>query len=471
MVQSQAFVIYLSGPSPEGKFYVGQTGNFERRCRDHRIASGTCPHFHDAVKRFGWDDVKPTIIAQTDIAEEADRLERLFIAKYNALFPHGYNLTLGGRFTTFDPEAKITSFEEAPVERSEIIAAGRARLKSGTCPVCGPESFMRPCHNCGVHQEFAKSVLGHYLEQEEESDYSIPADSKIRKALRESFDADFLIKIQKSRLGVRKIEEVLPVVAAEYAKRLWPYIKQSLKREILVGRKLPSFTLGRFIPVPGNRTEAVTKMSVERLLRRHRKELGSDSLSNIEVFTKAFDYYAKSERRSNAVRATLLERGASTLEIEEAIAERNLLQKIESINRQERYPEEVQKEKPIWKPGDPISFELRISEPTEEELQIQAANLFADGLHHLSIIDKKPVIIVTHTSVNPWKIISFRSLPERRSFIEGMLALDPKTRLEKIQNLTSGENGLLVSDFILPEKKNIESDSSEPTPEKPETHD
>lgn len=439
MVQSQAFVIYLSGPSTEGKFYVGQTGNFERRCRDHKIASGTCPHFHKAIKRFGWDNLKPTIIAQTDIGEEADRLERLFIAKYNALFPHGYNLTLGGRFTTFNPEAKITSFEEALVERNEIVAAGRARLKSGTCPVCGTESFMRPCHTCGVHHEFAKSVLGHYLEQEEEFDYSIPADSKIRKALRESFDADFLIKIQKSRLGVRKIDEVLPVVAAEYAKRLWPYIKQSLKREILVGRKLPSFTLGRFIPFPGNRTEALTAMSVERLLRRHRKELGSNSLSNIEVFTKAFDYYAKSERRSNAVRATLLERGASTLEIEEAIAECNLLHKIESRNRQERCSEEAQNEKPIWKTGNPIGFELRISEPAKEELHIQVTNLFADGLRHLTIHDGKPSLIIAHSSVNPCKIISFESQSARRSFIEAMLTIEPKKRLREIQNLVAVE--------------------------------
>lgn len=461
MVQSQAFVIYLSGPSPEGKFYVGQTGNFERRCRDHKIASGSCPHFHEAIKRFGWEDLKPAIIAQTDIAEEADRLERLLIAKYNALFPHGYNLTLGGRFSTFDPEAKITSFEEAPVQRAEIVATGHARLKNGTCPVCGPESFMRPCHICGVHHEFAKSVLGHYLEQEEESDYSIPQDSKIRKALRESFDADFLIKIQRSRLGVRKIDEVLPVVAAEYAKRLWPYIEQSLKREILVSKKLPSFTLGRFIPFPGNRTEAQTIMSVERLLRRHRKELGSDSLSNIEVFTKALNYYAKSERRSNAVRTTLLERGASAQEIEEAISDCNLLQKIESRNRRERYPDEAQKERPIWKPGDPIGFELMISEPNEKERQIQAANLFADGLHHLAIINSKPAIIISHCSVNPWKVISFNTLLGRRSFIGAMLELEPQKRLRKIQNLTAQETEIFaIASLALPDKKSIGSDTT-----------
>lgn len=119
-VQTRAFAIYVFGPSPDGRFYVGQTANFVRRYNDHCKAGGECPEFHKALKAFGTDQFPVAIVAETDVAEEADRLERLYITKFNALIPHGYNLTGGGRAARFEPGAKVVGFEEYPLSAKEL---------------------------------------------------------------------------------------------------------------------------------------------------------------------------------------------------------------------------------------------------------------------------------------------------------------------------------------------------------------
>ena len=65
----------------------------------HRQKDGSCPSFHAAIEQFGFERLNLRIIAQTDSPDEADILERRYIQLFNALFPHGYNMNLGGRAT------------------------------------------------------------------------------------------------------------------------------------------------------------------------------------------------------------------------------------------------------------------------------------------------------------------------------------------------------------------------------------
>jgi hypothetical protein len=149
-VQASAFVIFLCGPSPEGKFYVGQTSDFVRRNRDHQNARGECPHYHQAIQRFGWARLRPRIIAQTDIQEEADRLERLFITKYDSLFPNGYNLTLGGRATFYNRPTKVAEFEDTPGKGSGMNKCISKYHSAGNIHLFIPDPFSDPRNAKGI---------------------------------------------------------------------------------------------------------------------------------------------------------------------------------------------------------------------------------------------------------------------------------------------------------------------------------
>ena len=71
MTEPKSYTVYLFGPSPEGKYYVGQTDNFERRLRDHEYADGSSPRFHAAINRFGINAIPLKVIAETHDQEEA----------------------------------------------------------------------------------------------------------------------------------------------------------------------------------------------------------------------------------------------------------------------------------------------------------------------------------------------------------------------------------------------------------------
>ena len=62
MIDNKCFVIYMH-TSPSGKSYIGQTNDYNTRCRRHKtdMKSG-CPAFRDAIKKYGWDNFKWEII-------------------------------------------------------------------------------------------------------------------------------------------------------------------------------------------------------------------------------------------------------------------------------------------------------------------------------------------------------------------------------------------------------------------------
>lgn len=93
-MKNKSFVIYLH-TSPSGKSYVGQTCNYEKRCRDHQLTTG-CTRFSSAVKKYGWENFKHEILEKELSHDEANQKEIFWIAKLNTLHPNGYNLDTGG---------------------------------------------------------------------------------------------------------------------------------------------------------------------------------------------------------------------------------------------------------------------------------------------------------------------------------------------------------------------------------------
>lgn len=83
--------------APNGKRYIGQTWDEQKRRWDHRSVSGKDSLFHRAIRKYGKDEFIYEILhSGIGSQEELSRLECAEIAKFNTIAPHGYNLTTGG---------------------------------------------------------------------------------------------------------------------------------------------------------------------------------------------------------------------------------------------------------------------------------------------------------------------------------------------------------------------------------------
>lgn len=98
------FTVYKH-TAPNGKVYIGITSK-EPKVRWHG-GNGYYhnEHFHNAIKKYGWDNITHEII-ETDLPKDAAcELEIRLIAQYNATNPkYGYNGTHGGEH--FKPTAE-----------------------------------------------------------------------------------------------------------------------------------------------------------------------------------------------------------------------------------------------------------------------------------------------------------------------------------------------------------------------------
>lgn len=53
--------------------------------------------FYYAIRKYGWDNIEHVILSVTDSLEQARKLEKRYIAEYNATDPrYGYNFCTGG---------------------------------------------------------------------------------------------------------------------------------------------------------------------------------------------------------------------------------------------------------------------------------------------------------------------------------------------------------------------------------------
>lgn len=88
-------VIYCAFDETNGQSYVGQSWRWPKRKREH-LETGD--HYFDLAlhkrpEKFSWTILFSGIITQ----EELDAAETAFIKEMGTLWPHGYNLTEGGR--------------------------------------------------------------------------------------------------------------------------------------------------------------------------------------------------------------------------------------------------------------------------------------------------------------------------------------------------------------------------------------
>lgn len=76
-----------------GKIYIGQTVDYIRRFREHKIQPEDDKILYKAFKKYGLSNFKFEIIEQT---ENYNEREKFWISFYNSMVPNGYNATPGG---------------------------------------------------------------------------------------------------------------------------------------------------------------------------------------------------------------------------------------------------------------------------------------------------------------------------------------------------------------------------------------
>lgn len=114
--------------APNGKRYIGIT----KRDPEVRWKRGQnyrhCPHFRNAVKVYGWDNIKHEVLFTKLSKSDACAKEKELIAKYNSNDPkYGYNLTSGGECGFEWSDETIRKMRETATGR-RLSAETRAKI-------------------------------------------------------------------------------------------------------------------------------------------------------------------------------------------------------------------------------------------------------------------------------------------------------------------------------------------------------
>ena len=93
--------------TPDNKFYVGLT-SLEPKARflNGKGYKGN-KRFYEAIEKHGWDNIQHTIIASGLTKENASKLEKELIIKFESdSIEHGFNKTKGGEVVIIPKKAK-----------------------------------------------------------------------------------------------------------------------------------------------------------------------------------------------------------------------------------------------------------------------------------------------------------------------------------------------------------------------------
>ena len=92
----RTYYIYKATNTINGKSYVGQTVDYKTRIWQHqRCCEKEDCKFHDAIKKYGFENFEWEILKTCTDKKEADKSERYYIEFYNS-YRDGYNENKGG---------------------------------------------------------------------------------------------------------------------------------------------------------------------------------------------------------------------------------------------------------------------------------------------------------------------------------------------------------------------------------------
>ena len=127
--------IYLLRCVTTDKLYVGQTKQtvwqrWRAHVRDALYRRGRihCPALTHAIRKHGASDFEIYLLEECGSQDEANTLERAWIAELRCLAPVGYNLDDGGKTTTRHPDTLIRIGERSRAAWASLTTEQRAIL-------------------------------------------------------------------------------------------------------------------------------------------------------------------------------------------------------------------------------------------------------------------------------------------------------------------------------------------------------
>ena len=174
-VAGETYCVYRH-TSPSGKVYIGvtcQKAEYRWKNGDGYVYNY---HFHNAIKKYGWDNIIHEILFVELSKDAAAEKEIELIQQHQSFLPnHGYNTSLGGGLSTSATRAKISramkalySTPEAKEKMSGIVKESwvnpevrAARIKSIGRPVRCIETGVEYCSS--AEAEIAMGTNSHNI--------------------------------------------------------------------------------------------------------------------------------------------------------------------------------------------------------------------------------------------------------------------------------------------------------------------
>lgn len=106
-IKEKKWKVYKHENLLNGKVYIGITSKtLNDRARKNGSAYSQSPHFWSAIQKYGWNNFSHVILVDNLSKEEACKLEKEFISKYNSTDErYGYNCSLGGESGNYGVKA------------------------------------------------------------------------------------------------------------------------------------------------------------------------------------------------------------------------------------------------------------------------------------------------------------------------------------------------------------------------------
>lgn len=95
--RSDRMYIYQITNLINGKIYIGQTNNIQKRLANHRCSNDPNMVIARALRKYGVDNFKFEVLLRGLTPDEANQKEIEFIKEKNSLVPYGYNVATGGK--------------------------------------------------------------------------------------------------------------------------------------------------------------------------------------------------------------------------------------------------------------------------------------------------------------------------------------------------------------------------------------
>ena len=107
-----------------GKIYIGQTNDFDRRWYEHCNRAQNIPRqtVEYAIKKYGVNSFQYELLENVSSREEANLKEILYIKEHSSIYPNGYNIEKGGKY---QPQSQLT------LQKISAALKGRPSINKG----------------------------------------------------------------------------------------------------------------------------------------------------------------------------------------------------------------------------------------------------------------------------------------------------------------------------------------------------